>query len=123
MARKQKRKPLTVAKIAKTLGVSVHTVYRTVRVARERAADPMLPLHQLARLEGVSGSVASRIIGVLKHEGVPAIKKLAGPESERFVSLLLSASEEEVQKAIADSEEKRKKARSGVSARMSKAKA
>lgn len=116
----KKRKPLTVEKIAETLGVTTDTIYRTLRVARQQENSPLRPLFLLARKEGVTRSVASRVISTLKLEGVPAIKKLSGPDTERFVGLLLATKKKDVQDAIAKSEKIRKESSSGARARMSK---
>lgn len=129
MTKKPKQEPLTVELMAKKLGVTKAAIYRAVRVQRARDADPLLPLYKLAKRNDISENVATTVITVFKMEGLPGLREMPKQHHRettdrgRFAVLISTAEDEDVRKAVAASEKKRKSSISGVSARMSKAKA
>lgn len=109
----KKQPPLTVEEIARRCGVTVNTIYVAMARNRHRKADIFKPLFDLGRAENIGDGPSAQVRTILKHEGVPGLKRLAevypNTQRGRFAQMILSSTDEAVLKAVADSEKLRKK--------------
>lgn len=109
----KKPPPLTVNEIARRCGVTVNAIYVAMARNRHRKADLYKPLFDLGRAQGIGDGPSAQVRTLLKHEGVPGLKRLVEfyPTTQRgkFAQMILSSTDEAVTKAVAESEKLRKK--------------
>lgn len=106
---------MTVAEMAKKLGITPAAIYRAVRVQRARAQDPLLPLYDLAKRNDISENMATLVITEFRLGGLPALRAMPKrynyetTAKGRLAFLILNATDPDVKKAIAANEKLRKK--------------
>src|SRR4051794_26315678 len=109
----KKQPPLTVEEIARRCGVTVNAIYVAMARQRHRKADIFKPLFELGRANGIGDGPSQQVRTLLKHEGIPGLKRLAEiyPHTQRgrFAQMILESTDENVTGAVAESEKLRKK--------------
>ncbi|MGO3933458.1 hypothetical protein [Rhodopseudomonas pseudopalustris] len=113
-----KRKPLTVALIARRFGVSEAAVYRIIRVARDKQSDHLWPVRVLAERQGFSKALTTNVLMALRRDGDSALRELrrgvSGAARANLCRTILASRDPDVKAALAENRRMLKKIASGV---------